>query len=215
MNETTWITFTFINKIVLLVSFYIIKMPKSFSSIPARKIWPAERKLINRIITKQKGYHTKPYPDKNKIPSEALHSVQGALDVLDKAEKKKPNKGSILKFRRAYEHQQNLPTPHYFAFKKRTKRAPKPKKAPQPRRKMTEAEREAALIAKDPEYRPSSETLARRAETKEQRMARLQASLAAARKGDFTQTSASGNAKLAYHDVIGSRVPKDFFTRRS
>lgn len=149
--------------------------PKSYL---AKKIWPTERKLINRIITKEKGYHNKPYPAKNKIPTEALHSVSGALDVLDKAEKKKPNKGHIRKYRKNFEKHYHLPEAHYFAFKAKEKKTPAKKLTAKER----EEKREEALRKKFADYKPSAATLARQKETKEQRMARLQASLDAARR---------------------------------
>lgn len=175
-------------------------MPKQISSTTAKKIWPAERKLINRVITKQKGYHNKPYPSKNKIPTAALHSVSGALNVLDEAEKKKPNKGHIMKYRREHEHTKALPESHYFAFKKN---APKPKPKP----------KQARVVKNPPEAKPSALVLQRRAETKEQREARLAASLAKARARFVPPNQMSGPTDLesviARH--LGAAIPKDYF----
>lgn len=75
----------------------------------SRKVWPEERRLINKVI-KQKGYITKPYPKKKRIPEKAGESLKGALDLLDEAEKKKPAKGKIMKYRREHEHQRVLPS---------------------------------------------------------------------------------------------------------
>lgn len=75
----------------------------------SRKVWPEERRLINKVI-KQKGYGTKPYPKKRRIPSKASESLKGALDLLDEAEKKRPAKGKILKYRREHEHKRVLPS---------------------------------------------------------------------------------------------------------
>lgn len=142
---------------------YLLQMGKPDTYL-AKKIWPTERKLINKIITKQKGYHTKPYPSPNKIPTAALHSVKGALKVLDQAEKKKPNKGHILKYRRAFEHQNALPEAHYMAFKKTSSKSKKPQKV-KLSAKEKEDKREAEL-RKDPTYQLSSHTLKRLAEEK-------------------------------------------------
>lgn len=75
----------------------------------SRKVWPEERRLINKVI-KQKGYDTKPYPQKRRIPSKASKSIKGALGLLDEAEKKKPAKGKIMKYRHEYEHKRDLPS---------------------------------------------------------------------------------------------------------
>lgn len=185
-------------------------MTKRIRPIAAKKIWPVERKLINRIVTNQKGYHTKPYPSKNKIPTEALHSVKGALHVLDMAEKKKPNKGHIVKYRKEYEHQKALPESHHFAFKKKEKKASPPKK------KLTAAEKEArkeAKLAKDPTYKASELTLQRKSETKEERMVRLAASLAKARAQFVSPSSMSGptNLKDVIKTHLGASIPKNIF----
>jgi len=93
-------------------------MPKSLSPYGVvTKVWPTERKLINKIITKQKGYHTKPYPSKNDVPAKAARSVGGALELLDEAEKKKPNKGHILKYRKTYEHHNALPKANRIEYR--------------------------------------------------------------------------------------------------
>lgn len=182
-------------------------------AVTGKKIWPVERKLINRIITKQKGYHNKPYPAKNKIPTEALHSVAGALNVLDKAEKKKPNKGHIVKYRKGYEHTQALPEAHYMSYKATPK---KPKK----RKPLTAAEKEArreARLAKDKTYRPSAATIARQAETKEQRSARLQKALEEARKRFLNPTDLPGptDLKSVIKQHVSSQIPKNFFQENS
>lgn len=165
----------------------------------AKNVWPAERKLINRIITKQKGYHNKPYPAKNKIPTEALHSITGALDVLDKAEKKKANKGYIRSYRKTHEWTKgSLPEAHYMAFKKKQKKNKTKQK-----------------VVKDSSYKPSAATIKRKAETKEERSARLQASLAAARR-NFVAPSEFGGGPMDLQSVIkqhlGPSIPKNYFS---
>ena len=156
-----------------------------------RKIWPTERKLINRIITKQKGYHNKPYPAKNKIPTKALHSVSGALNILDQAEKKKANKGHIRSYRKKYEHKEGLPEAHYMAFKKSEKKVEEVKKEEPPPPKM-KAPPKTKAVPKEEDLTERTKELMK--ETKEQRSARLQASLAAARAA-FVAPEAIGGSK--------------------
>lgn len=83
-------------------------MVKSFDTI-GRQLWPKERKIINYIMTKQKGFHNKPYPSKDKIPEDVYKSGAGALRLFDKVEKKKANKGHIMKYRRTHETTADLP----------------------------------------------------------------------------------------------------------
>lgn len=139
-----------------------------------KRLWPEERKLINKIITKQKGYHNKPYPAKDKIPTQALNSIQGALDLLDQAEKKKPNKRYVVKYRKQYEHQKALPTAdHEMKWEKKSKPAPPPPPPPAPKKKKEPKKKKA----KEDEGKMTEETATRLSETPEQRKARYAAML--------------------------------------
>jgi len=82
--------------------------------------------MINTIIVKQKGFKSKPYPEKNKIPAKAAQSGLGALKVLDAAEKKKANRGHIIKYRKGHEHTTRLPK----ATEKVKSETIKPRKTP-------------------------------------------------------------------------------------
>lgn len=164
-------------------------------SLSAKKIWPTERRLINKIITKQKGYHNKPYPRKDKIPSGALHSVKGALMLLDKAEKKKPNKRHILKYRRTYEHKNPLPEAHYFAFKKKEKAVKKPRK--KIAKESTKKEEQGTY---------SSKTLNRLSETREQRMARYAQMLADVPKDTFETPTPAAKREMKRIGLNGPAI---------
>ena len=166
--------------------------PKTFI---AKKIWPTERKLINKIITKEKGYHNKPYPDKNKIPTEALHSVSGALHLLDIAEKKKANKGYIRKYRKTYEHKNSLPEAHYMAFKKNEKPASSAPKKPRAPRKPK---------APNPDEQYTRATLKRLATSKEENSLRLQKQLEKARRQFVPPEALEGSNSL--RDVLQTFV---------
>lgn len=177
-----------------------------------KKIWPVERKLINRIITKQKGYHNKPYPLKNKIPTAALHSTQGALNILDQAEKKKPNKGHVRKYRNQYEHKNPLPDAHYYAYKKNT---PKPSPASSPAAASKPSPKPKAPRKKETH---SQFVLQRRAETPEQRSARMLASIAEARRktafllGNDKKAQEELSREASQKEVLSALASNPLFT---